>query len=421
MEASTGSLWRNKSYILLLVLVFFMHLATYLVVPVFPVLMQKVRMFSLSQVGLVLGVGSISSLVGSLLGGPLSDRFGRRLIMVWGAIFQGVAMMGYHFSHLFALVLLASSLNGLGSGLFAPTIKAMIADRVPSVLRTTAFSWRGISAHASIIVAGLTITWMTAIGKQPFLLAALVFGILAVLTLLRLPADRLPEREQKQRPPLSDYRHILTHRSFLFFSAIMLLVWALYAQFALILPLRGEYVLHSATLIGLIWTINSASVVLFQGLISRFILQRLNPYLSLTAGILLIGAGLTLLGWADRFAALSGAALLFIIGEMLMMPVQDSLVVHFSRTEWLGAYFGFSNFVAGIGTAVGTSIGGSMVEKLGGVGGTSPWIVYGLATLFLVAILGLFAMYAMPRHGRGAPAPKQTAAAPPAGNKAGAR
>lgn len=420
MEASTGSLWRNKSYILLLVLVFFMHLATFLVVPVFPVLMQKVRMLSLSQVGLVLGAGSIASLVGSLLGGPLSDRFGRRLIMVWGAMLQGIAMTGYHYSHSFVLFLLASSMNGLGAGLFAPTLKAMIADRVSTVQRTAAFSWRGIAAHAAIILAGLTITWLTSMNQQPFLVAAIVFGILAVFTRLRLPADRHPASPQRRRQPLSEYKHILTHRSFLFFSGIMMLVWALYGQFSLVLPLRGEHVLHSATLIGLIWTINSSSVVLFQGAISRFVLQRINPYLSVTIGVLFIGSGLTLLGWADRFVTLSGAALLFIAGEMLMMPVQDTLVVHFSRAEWLGAYFGFSNFIAGIGTALGTSVGGSMVENLGGVGSRSPWITYGAATLFLVAVLGLFALYAMPRHGKGAPAPEK-AAADRMRNKAGAR
>ncbi|WP_421617645.1 MFS transporter [Brevibacillus sp. TJ4] len=419
MEVSTGSLWRNKSYIQLLVLVFFMHLATYLVIPVFPVLMQKVRMLSLSQVGLVLGAGSIASLAGSLLGGPLSDRFGRRLIIVWGAILQGVAMTGYHFSDSFLLFLLASSLNGLGAGLLAPTLKALIADRVTSAQRTAAFSWRGIAAHAAIIVAGLTITWLTSMNRQPFLISALVFGILAVFTLLRLPADRLLARPNERRRPLSEYRRIVSHRSYLFFSGIMLLVWALYGQFALVLPLRGEHVLHTATMIGLIWTINSSSVVLFQGLISRFVLQRINPYLSLTIGILFIGSGLTVLGWADHFFTLSGAGLLFILGEMLMMPVQDTLVVHFSRTELLGAYFGFSNFVAGIGTALGTSIGGTMVEKLGGVGSKGPWITYGLATLFLVAVLGLFALYAMPRHGKGTPVPDK----PPTrlGNRAGAR
>lgn len=406
MEASNGSLWRDKPYLMLLVLVFFMHLAAYLVIPVLPIFLQKARALSLSQVGFVLGAGSITYQIGSLIGGPMSDRFGRRSIIMIGALLQGSAMIGYHFSMGYGLFLLFSSVNGLGLGLLAPTIKAMIADEVDPAQRTAAFSWRGILAHSGIIVAGLLISWMTSTGTRPFLLAGLVFITLAAFIRFGLPDDRCIG-PQCQRTPLTEYKHILTHRSFLLFSLITLLIWALYAQFTLILPLRGEHVLHSATLIGLIWTINSISVVLFQGLISRFVLQRINPYLSLAAGTTLLGAGLSLMGWTEQFVTLSGAAILFILGEMLFMPVQDSLVTHFAQEEWLGAYFGFSNFVSGIGTALGTSIGGAMVERLGGVGSPYPWVAYGISTVFLTAILGLFAIYAMSRHKQTAPSARQ--------------
>ncbi|MFD2370888.1 MFS transporter [Brevibacillus sp. GCM10020057] len=397
MQTSASTLWRNKPYLLLLSIVFFMHLASYLVIPVFPVFLEKARALSLSQVGLVLGAGNIMYQLGSLLGGPLSDRFGRRSILMAGALLQGAAMAGYHYAVPYWLFLALSSVNGMGLGLLAPTIKAMIADEVDERQRTSAFSWRGILAHFGIIVAGVIIAWMTALHHRPFLLASLVFFALAALTRFSLPDDRCIGPDC-QRTPLSEYRQLLTHRSFLLFSLITLVIWALYAQFALILPLRGEHVLHSATMIGLVWTINSTSVVLLQGLIARFVLQRVNPYVSLTVGTALLGTGLTAMGWAEQFVSLSGAALLFILGEMLFMPVQDSLVSHFARDEWLGAYYGFSNFVSGIGTAVGTSLGGVMVEKLGGVGSPSPWIAYGVITLFVASVLGLFAIYASARY-----------------------
>ncbi|EJL43266.1 MULTISPECIES: MFS transporter [Brevibacillus] len=414
MTASSGALWRNKPYLILLLLVFFMHLASYLVIPVFPIFLQKVRQLHLAQVGFILGAGSIAYQIGSLIGGPMSDRWGRRAIITLGALLQGGAMLGYHYSASYGLFLLFSSVNGLGLGLLAPTIKAMIADEVAEAQRTAAFSWRGILAHSGIIVAGLVITWMTSVGQQPFMIAAAVFGLLAVLTFFSLPDDRCVGPACRHTP-ISEYRHILKHRSFLLFSAITLLIWALYAQFTMILPLRGEHVLHSATLIGLVWTINSLAVVLLQGFVSRFVLSRINPYVALAAGTTLLGAGLTLMGWANQFVTLSAAAVVFIVGEMLFMPVQDSLVTHFAKEEWLGAYFGFSNFVSGVGTALGTSIGGAMVEKLGGVGSRSPWIGYGIITLLLAALLGLFAIYAMPRHKNPEQAPE-----PKSGRKEGA-
>ncbi len=418
MSGTTAALMRNRNYLTLMVIVFFMHLAAYLVVPVFPVFLQKARALSIGQVGLILGVGSVAYQAGSLSGGLLSDRYGRRTVMVSGALTQSLAMLGYHFSQAYWLFLLFSGLNGWGVGLLAPTVKAMIADLVERSQRTKAFSWRGIFAHFGIIVAGLTITWLTARNLQPFLFASFVFFLLAAVTQFTLPYDRCVGEDCKTIP-LREYRQILRHRSFLLFAGITLLIWAFYAQFTLVLPLRGEHVLKSATMIGLIWTINSISVVLFQGAISRFVLERINPYLSLTLGTILLGAGLFSMGWAEHFYSLSASAILFILGEMLFMPVLDSLVGHFAKEEWLGAYFGIANFVSGIGTAIGTSVGGNLVEQLGGVGSRAPWITYGLTTIFLAAVLGLFASYAMPRHQSGIK-PKVTAPGNPS-DKEGAR
>jgi len=399
MGESTAALMRNRNYLLLLVMVFFMHLAAYLVIPVFPVFLQKARAFTLGQVGLILGVGSVAFQTGSLSGGLLSDRYGRRSVMVAGALIQSLAMVGYHFSQTYWLFLFFSAVNGFGVGLLAPTVKAMIADLVDRKLRTAAFSWRGILAHFGIIVAGVSITLLTARQVQPFLFSAVVFFILAGATRFLLPYDRCVGAEC-ETTPLREYLKILRHRSFMLYVSITLLIWAFYAQFALILPLRGEYVLHSATLIGLIWTINSISVVLLQGVVSRFVLERINPYLSLTIGTTLLGVGLFSMGWAENFFSLSASAIVFILGEMLFMPVLDSLVGHFAKEQWLGAYYGIANFVTGIGTAIGTSAGGSLVERLGGVSSTAPWIVYGLTAVFLAAALGLFASYAIPRHQR---------------------
>ena len=48
----------------------------------------------LTEVGLLLGVWSISGLAGSILGGALTDRFGRRFMLIFGLIFSaGTALL----------------------------------------------------------------------------------------------------------------------------------------------------------------------------------------------------------------------------------------------------------------------------------------------------------------------------------------
>jgi MFS family permease len=403
MREAASALFKNRIYLYLLAVVFLMHLASYLVIPIFPIFLQNTRLFSIGQVGIILGMSSIAYQGGSLLGGVLADRLGKRNVLIAGALTQGVGMVGYATSSTYGLYLVFAAVNGLGIGLLAPTLKAMIADAVDADVRTKAFSWRGIIAHSGIIIAGLLVSWLAIARQRLFTIAAAFFLLLATVALFGLPNDRCRGSEC-QSVSLAEYKQLLSHRSFLLFSAITMLIWALYAQFGLVMPLRAGHVLETDKLVGLIWTFNSVSVVLLQGPISRFVLERINPYLSLVAGTFLLGLGLFCLGWADRFLTLCASSILFIVGEMLFMPVLDSLVGYFAREELLGIYFGISNFVSGIGAAVGTSIGGSMVERLGGVASPAPWIVYGFVTILFASMLGLFAIYAMARHRRGNPA-----------------
>ncbi|MBO8163744.1 MAG: MFS transporter [Brevibacillus sp.] len=402
---SGGPLLANRVYVSLLISVLFAHLAVYLITPIFPIFLEKVKDFSVSQVGLILGAGSFAFQAGSLLGGFLSDRWGQRTLIVTGTVLQGAAMTGYGWSISYAAFLGFSVLNGIGLGLFGPSVKAMIVNAAGRERRTTAFSWRGIAANIGIIIAGGLITLLALeANRRVFFYAAAVLFLLALLTRLLLPSSRCQQDSCKKAPAL-DYKHILTHRSFLLFSLVSLLIWALHAQFALVLPLRGEYVLGTTSRIGLIWTINSMVLVLLQGPVSRLLLERVNPYYSLLAGTFLIGLGLFLLGWADRFLTLSLAAIIFILGEMLMLPVWDSLVGYFATEELVGAYYGISNVVSGVGAALGASVGGSLVDRFGGVASSLPWFGYGMATILFVSLLGLFVLYAKDRHGRGRPQP----------------
>lgn len=398
MPTTKNQLLSNRIFLVLLATALFMHLATYLVIPLFPIFLEKARHFALSEVGVVLGVGSVFYQIGSLTGGFLSDRYGRRNVMLIGALIQMGAMVGYNRSWVYGWFLLFSGLNGFGTGLLAPTLKAMISQVVDEKERTTAFSWRGIAANLGIILAGVLITLM-ALGATAniFLYSAGTLAFLAALTFFALPNDRCSG--EKCKPiPLSEYQEILKHRSFLLFSGVSLFIWAVYAQFALVLPLRAEYVLHSTASIGLIWTINSVAVVLLQGPISRFVLQRINPYLALVVGTCFLGAGLLFLGWSTTFVSLSASAITFIFGEMLFLPVLDSLVGHFASSKWMGAYFGIANVISGIGSAIGNVFGGTIMQRFGGVGSQIPWLVYGFLTVLIVTILSLFAVYAIHRH-----------------------
>ncbi|QDX95606.1 MFS transporter [Brevibacillus laterosporus] len=389
----------NRTFLFLLVAAFFMHIAIFLVTPIFPIFLEKARHLHASQIGFILAITSLMYQIGSLVGGFLCDRVSRKIVMVCGAAIQAGAMFGYSGSQTFLLFMLFSAVNGSGMGLLAPALKAKIADVVKQEDRTTAFSWRGIAANIGIIIGGLTVTLLAlSTNRLAFIYAAGVYVLLTLFLLFTLPKEDRQEATKKSPLSWSQYKQLFGHRSFLFFCLVSLLVWGLYAQFPLVVPLRGQHIMGTGAKVGLIWTINSICVVLFQGVIARYILEKISPYWAMVSGTLFLGAGLFAMGFAQQFWTFSAAAILFIIGEMLAVPVFDSLVGHFAKPHLLGAYYGIANVVTGISGAIGNATGGYMIEHLGGVGSMRPWYMYGIITLISTAILTAFAIYANPRH-----------------------
>lgn len=60
-----------------------------LIFPFFALYITQKFGVGMTQAGLLLGIFSISGLVGSMIGGALTDKFGRRGIMLFGLDFSG--------------------------------------------------------------------------------------------------------------------------------------------------------------------------------------------------------------------------------------------------------------------------------------------------------------------------------------------
>jgi MFS family permease len=365
------------------------HAGWYMLVPFFAVLFTTRRGLSPAEVGVVLATQSFALLLGSLAGGALADRLGRRLTMVGGLVLRalGVALLGM-VSGLPGF-LGAAAVAGVGGGLYGPAAKAAIAVMATGPNRTTAFSWRGIAANIGTssgpLLGGLLVK-----GPMPVLFgsAAVVHAGLAVATWALLPAEGgAADRQQAH----SQWRDMLRDVPYLAFSAITALSWALFSQLNIAVPLYAQQVLGLEALIGLLWTVSSLAVILFQVPVSRHIIARMNPMAAMGLGVAILGAGLGLVGFARSFTGLLLAVLVFVAGEMLLLPTVDSTVSLMASAGAVGSYFGVASFAWGLGEGVGNLAGGALMQHALGTGRPGlPWPIYagvgfGVAVLFALA------------------------------------
>jgi MFS family permease len=358
--------------------VLLVHLGFYMVLPIIPLYLSLHKGFSAPQIGIVLACTSFSFQAFSLIGGLLADRYGRRPLIVWGAWMRGLALAGFGAAEGFGSFVALSLLSGAGVGFNAPSTKAAISDLASTdTEKTSAFSLRGVAANAGMCAAGL-ITYFLLGGASSYVFyaAGALFAAAGALARVYLPKRIGVAGKNAARPAVRQARI-----PFAVFAASLALIWALYAQFALAVPLRASAVLGDPDAVSLIWTFNSLAVILLQTPISRWVLERTHPLSSLGIGVWLLGVGLGSLHWAHSFGMLALCGLLFVAGEMMIMPSSDTAVSKFAGTANGGLLFGLANFVSGMGEGLGNLAGGRLLET--DVLSTVPWAVYAGASLLL--------------------------------------
>lgn len=125
--------------------------------------------------GLALAVNPLGILLGSLVLGPLSDRLGRRQVLVWSlaASALGHLLTAWAlYQRQYVLFVLARLATGLPEGNTA-VVRALLADLHPRIDRVRGFAWLNACLYSGWLIGPLIGGWTLPLGAPvPFVLAA---------------------------------------------------------------------------------------------------------------------------------------------------------------------------------------------------------------------------------------------------------
>ncbi|WP_421385385.1 MDR family MFS transporter [Bacillus salacetis] len=89
---------------------------------------------------IIVGLQPLSEIIITFLGGGLTDRLGRKKIIVAGLLLQAGAMAGFIFAESVWLFALLYILNGAGRSVYIPAQRAQIADSIDDSIRAEVFA-----------------------------------------------------------------------------------------------------------------------------------------------------------------------------------------------------------------------------------------------------------------------------------------
>ncbi|MFG2557258.1 MDR family MFS transporter [Streptomyces sp. NPDC048581] len=323
-------------------------------------------------VGLVLGVRNLSQQGMFLIGGTLADRYGCKPMILAGCALRTVAFGLLAVAGSLLALIAASALTGLAGALFNPAVRAYLAAEVGEERRVEAFAAFNVFYQAGILVgplAGLALlTWdFSAVCA----VAALIFGVLAVLQARALPARPPKDRgaDPAWRAVAADWRTIAANRPFLLFAAAMSGSYVLAFQVYLALPLRARELFGERTglVTGAVFAVSALAALSGQLKLTAWAKQNLSGPRAIVYGLVVMGAAfLPLLpGSYDAVVGVVGltvCAALLAWGGALLYPFEMDTVVRLSGDRLVATYYGAYNTASGIAISLGNPVVGALFD-----------------------------------------------------------
>jgi MFS family permease len=364
-----------------------------LIFPFFALYITQKFGVGMTQAGVLLGIFSISGLVGSIIGGALTDKFGRRGIMLFGLVFSGfssitMGLVGklYVFYGLAVVV-------GLLSNIAGPARQAMVADLLPETQRSEGFGILRVAANISWII-GPSIGGFLA--SKSYLLLFVLDAILSLITAIiiyKLIPETKPETlEEKEQVSLLEtvvgYRLVIRDTAFIAYLVVSMLMIIVYQQLysTLSVYLRDVHGVPTQGY-GLLLSLNAGLVVLTQFWITRR-LKRFSPMLMMALGTGFYMIGFTMYGFVTVYLQFVIAMLIITVGEMIVVPVGQALAACFAPEDMRGRYMAFYGLSFAVPQTVGPWTAGMILDNY-----NPNWVWYGGGILCAVAVVGFYILY----------------------------
>ncbi|CAI6277123.1 MFS domain-containing protein [Bacillus subtilis] len=156
----------------------FGRMATSMSIPFLAIYLTAIQGASASYAGLVIAASSSVGILASFYGGYISDKFGRKNMMLvsifgWMLVFAGFAAA----SHLWVFFVV-NALNGLCKSLFEPTSKALLSDMAEEKNRLLVFNLRYAAINIGVVFGPvLGLYFGSSQSTAPFLVPAVIYGL----------------------------------------------------------------------------------------------------------------------------------------------------------------------------------------------------------------------------------------------------
>ena len=343
-----------------------------IVLPILPRYAEDLSI-SPSVIGLIVASFSVAQMVGSPILGRLSDRWGRKPVLVLSLCGTAVGSLITGLAATVWLLALGRVVDG-ASGASVSVAQAAVADVAEPEERARLLGLLGAAFGVGFVV-GPAIGALAALGGPhiPFFVAAAISGVNALIAVRRLPETH-PHRTGRPdaaRTGADAAAGSVDGSPTLTVAARQLIVVAFCALFAfsgfettfsLLLKDRFDLSLGST---GAVFALVGLALVFVQGGLIHPANQAFGERRTLRLGLALNAAGMVLMAVDGRWLTLVPALLVLVLGQGLLTPTMSSVLAGEVPAERRGRTLGYQQSAGSLARAVGPGAAGVLYQHVG--------------------------------------------------------
>ncbi len=392
MIARLRSLTQNypRQFWLLFVGMLISTLGASMVWPFLMIYVSEKLKLPLATVASLMTLNAVMGLTASFIAGPITDRVGRKWVMVISLAMNGLAYLFMIRANSLAAFAVLMGVSGAFNPLYRVGADAMMADLVPPEKRLDAYSLMRTSNNIGVALGPVIGGFVASISYTIAFLGAavglfsysLLVGLFARETLTRLPGQVRPKKEK-----FGGYGRVLKDRPFMAFAAVFTLtqmcatlIWVLLGVYA-----KQNYRVPESQY-GWIATTNALMVVFLQIPVTQ-VTKRFPSLLVLAAGSLFYALGVGSVALGQGFWAFWVSMVILTIGELILSPTATAYAANLAPPDMRGRYMSLYGLTWGVAAGIAPLMGGFLNDTLGPVtiwyGG---FIVGSIATLGFILL-----------------------------------
>ncbi|MBU7031019.1 MAG: MFS transporter [Theionarchaea archaeon] len=355
----------TKNLMILLASITLFFSSFYLLFPTLPLYVEHIG-GTQGEVGMIVGIFTLSSVLFRPIAGKIADNFGRKAVLIMGALIFLVSPLFYIRAHTVHLLLLVRIFHGIGIAAFATAAIAMIADMSPSTRRGEAFGVFGMATALALSVSPAMGTWVleTYSFTGVFLMEALMAGSAVVF------GSMVEETHENRK---CDVNHSI--RGAILPSFIILLCTVTYGSIVAFLPFFAQDIPSY----GFFYTFYAFSAIVIRIPMGR-ISDKVGRNTIIVPGLIILSASLVILSESRGLLHLIFSGILYGIGFNSVYPTLTALLIDRIPEEVRARGLSFFTASFDLGISIGSFVFG-LLPLL--------WI-YPLGAMVILGALSLF-------------------------------